>query len=114
LQYPLQEYNLSELNEPTLNQQSKQILQILTGKRTDPIKPLIEMESWKKKFNRWREWTTMLPSGLHLGHYKALLTTYYTETDPKRHVDQKLKKIEDELLEASLTIVSMAIITQTS
>jgi hypothetical protein len=29
--YPLQEYNLSELNEPTLNQQSMQILQILSG-----------------------------------------------------------------------------------
>jgi hypothetical protein len=51
---------------------------------------------------------------LHLGHYKALLTTYYLETDTERHVDQDLKKIQDELLEASLTIVNMAIKTQTS
>jgi hypothetical protein len=81
---------------------------------TDPIRPLIEIESWKKKFSKWRERTTTLPSGLHLGHYKALLTTYYLERDTECHVDQDLKKIQDELLEASLTIVNMAIKTQTS
>jgi hypothetical protein len=102
------------LNEPTLNQQSNQILQILSGKRTDPIKPLIKMESWKKKFSTWRESTTTLPSRLHLGHYKALLTTYYLETDTKFYVNQDLKKIQEKLLEACLTIVNMAIKTQTS
>jgi hypothetical protein len=112
--YPLQENYISEPNEPTLNQQSRQILQILSGKRMDPIKPLIEMESWKKKFSKWRERTATLPSGLHIGHYKALLTTYYLETDTECHVDQDLKKIQDELLETSLTIVNMAIKTQIS
>jgi hypothetical protein len=72
------------------------------------------MESWKKKFSEWRKRTTTLPSGLHLGHFKVLLTTYYLETDTECHLDQDLKKIQDKLLEASLTIVNLAIKTQTS
>jgi hypothetical protein len=42
------------------------------------------------------------------------LTTYYLETDTECHLDQDLKKIQDKLLEASLTIVNLAIKTQTS
>jgi hypothetical protein len=51
---------------------------------------------------------------LHLDHNEALLTTYYLETDTECHVDQDLKKIQDKLLEVSLTIIKMARMTQTS
>jgi hypothetical protein len=87
------------------------VLQILTGKSADPIELQIDKESWKNKFKKWSERTTTLPSGLHLGHNKTLITTYFKETEC--HVDQEIKKIQDELFETVLTISNMAIITQT-
>jgi hypothetical protein len=63
---------------------------------------------------KWSEKTTTSPSGLHLCHYKILITNYYEETDTDCQVDQELKKIQDELLEASITLVNMAILAPTS
>jgi hypothetical protein len=83
------------------------------GKSTDPIELQIDKEIWKNKFKKWSERTTTLPSGLHLGHYKTLITTYYKETETECHVDQEIKKIQDEIFETVLTIVNIAIVTQT-
>jgi exopolysaccharide biosynthesis protein len=60
--YSLQEYNLSESNELALKQQSKQILQILSGKRTDISNRLSKWKAGRKSQHmaraiRFASWT---------------------------------------------------------
>jgi hypothetical protein len=71
--YPYKEIEQMELDTLTYSPQSKRILQILTGKSTDPIESLIDTESWRNKFKKWSEKTTTSLSGLHLGLLKGLL-----------------------------------------
>jgi hypothetical protein len=37
---------------------------------------IITVEDWSKKLKKWKERTTTSPSGLHLGHHKALLSPH--------------------------------------
>jgi hypothetical protein len=38
----------------------------------------ITQEEWRNKFNHWKESTFTSPSGVHLGHYKSLLSMSQT------------------------------------
>jgi len=55
---------------------------------THRCKPSINYEAFEGKLKSWRESTSTSPSGLHLGHYKALLTRHefsdLPDTDPRR------------------------------
>jgi hypothetical protein len=43
---------------------------------TPESKPSIDYAAFEEKLKSWRESTSTSPSGLHLGHYKALLTRH--------------------------------------
>ena len=45
------------------------------------IPSAITLQEWTGKMNVWRETTTTSPSGMHLGHHKALLTDLSLEAD---------------------------------
>ena len=47
----------------------------------DPCKPTISDEEFVGKLKVWSESTTTSPSGLHLGHYKALIARHAYSTD---------------------------------
>ena len=45
--------------------------------------PTISFEDFRGKINAWRESTTTSPSGMHLGHYKALFAKHkYSHVPP--------------------------------
>jgi hypothetical protein len=71
---------------------------------TDTVTP----EEWIKRFKRWKEKTTMTPSGLHLGHYKALFSphTFSFEEESKQKQDLDCK--QQELLEVSIKLFNKA------
>ncbi|KAI2495020.1 hypothetical protein MHU86_19495 [Fragilaria crotonensis] len=49
--------------------------------RQNPSKPTITEEEFEGKLRVWTESTTTSPSGLHLGHYKALIAKHSYKTD---------------------------------
>jgi hypothetical protein len=49
--------------------------------RQNPSKPTITEEEFEGKLRVWTESTTTSPSGLHLGHYKALISKHSYKTD---------------------------------
>ena len=44
-----------------------------------PILSLVTSSDFKSFFAKWKENTSTLPSGKHLGHYKALLSPAFTD-----------------------------------
>jgi hypothetical protein len=71
---------------------------------TDTVAP----EEWIKRFKRWKETTTTSPSGLHLGHYKALFSphTFSFEEESKQKQDLDCK--QQELLEVTIELFNIA------
>ena len=52
----------------------------------------ITQEEWRNKFNHWKESTSTSPSGIHLGHYKTLLSTIYVPNDTQLVITLQLNK----------------------
>ena len=57
----------------------------------------IDPEVCKKRMMKWQEDTSTSPSGLHLGHYKAVYKphawTYELESEERKELDEKQLKI---------------------
>ena len=52
---------------------------------SDPIPSIIPLEEIKQAYRKWKESTNTSPSGIHLGHYHALLVNDgqpYTNNHP--------------------------------
>ena len=65
-------YNDPDDNVSLLLQHLKQTERIAAM----PISPTITEDDFRGKLQAWRETTTTSPSGLHLGHYKALFAKH--------------------------------------
>jgi hypothetical protein len=50
----------------------------------------IETEEWIQKFKVWKVSTTTSPSGIHLGHYKPLISPHH-----EHGLDQQQQEIGD-------------------
>ena len=82
----------------------------------DIIVPRITEDDWVAKIKKWREETTTSPSGMHLGHHKALCTPIFVPT-PKNSpgtntTDTVEPTVEDkrvELLQCQLQLLNYAI-----
>ena len=75
-----------------------QQLHLTTRAAQHTIKPSIDYEEFVGKLKKWRESTSTSPSGMHLGHYKALLARHefsdLPERDPRRaELDNKQTEI---------------------
>jgi hypothetical protein len=70
---------------------------------------IITLEDWSKRLKKWKERTTTLPSGLHLGHRKALLSphSYSFEDNSKDKVE--LDHEQNMILTAFLTLLNISI-----
>lgn len=70
----------------------------------------IEQEEWIHHMKRWKERTTTSPSGLHLGHHKALHAphnyTYEENGKQKQEMDYK----QNSILTAFLQVLNLALL----
>jgi hypothetical protein len=57
------------------------LIRLSNGNNLAPIDDAISLEDFQKGFQMWDEQTTTLPSGRHLGHYKAQLFTDGQDTE---------------------------------
>jgi hypothetical protein len=88
-------------------------------KQTDEIRqipncPTITLEEYVSKLRVWRESTATSPSGLHLGHYKAMIARHAyshvtdTDTEELRLCKAELDFKQSEILEVHLALLNYA------
>jgi hypothetical protein len=69
----------------------------------------IEYQEWINQMKHWKERTTTSPSGLHLGHHKALFSphkfTFEEDSEKKSELDEK----QQDILQAYMTIYNLAL-----
>lgn len=85
-------------------------LQSNTRAHETPHTPSIANEDFVNKLKTWRESTSTSPSGLHLGHYKALLARHefsdLSDKDPRR---AQLDQQQEEILSVHLKMINYAL-----
>ena len=102
------EYGGCDPNVKTLIRYIKQIASV----QALPIQPTITEKEFCGKLKVWRESTTTSPSGMHLGHYKALLGRHrYTnmpedEDEEHRTNREKWNRMQEEMLAVHLTLLN--------
>mmetsp|Transcript_30358 Transcript_30358/g.72755 ORF Transcript_30358/g.72755 Transcript_30358/m.72755 type:complete len:2117 (+) Transcript_30358:2729-9079(+) len=69
---------------------------------------LVTVDQYIRRIRRWRESTTTSPSGLHLGHAKALVNHFHSnvDKDPEHHYD--LLDTRQMVLEARVALLNYA------
>jgi hypothetical protein len=75
-----------------------------------PIQPSITQSEFIGKIKKWRESTSTSPSGLHLGHYKAMSARHeysdLKENDPQR---VEFENMVSDIVELHLQLVNYAL-----
>jgi hypothetical protein len=69
--------------------------------------PAITTAEWKKRIRRWKESTTTSPSGMHLGHARALISRH--SLDPKSPEGKSLSAIQEDLIQAHVSLLNYSI-----
>jgi Reverse transcriptase (RNA-dependent DNA polymerase) len=70
---------------------------------------IITLEDWSKKLKKWKERTTTSPSGLHLGHHKALLSPHSYSFEDNSKDKAELDHKQSMILTAFLTLLNISI-----
>eukprot|EP00957_Ditylum_brightwellii_P142958 10892499-Ditylum_brightwellii.AAC.1 len=97
------EYNNSELNFL----QSKLLEHCKKEHDNAIIGEEVQIYEWKDKIKTWKEQTTTLPLGKHLGHYKALLSQGLD--NPKSDEGKDLRAKQDILIEVHVDLLNYAL-----
>ena len=76
----------------------------------------ISADEFRNKLQVWRESTATSPSGLHLGHYKALIAKHKYSTIPEDEDDEhrtkreEINQMQDDLFNAHLSLINYALV----
>ena len=99
-QYPEQiqlHKNLPSDKHQHMEDMITEFLTQIEAQASETLSGVIDPESWRRRMMKWREDTSTSPSGLHLGHYKAVykphVWTYELESEEKKELDEKQQKI---------------------
>ena len=100
------DYHPSEVDTVT-QQVIKQLQKIPTH---STIKTTITSQAFRHKLRVWKESTTTSPSGLHLGHWKSLVTSHeHSRAPPDDESRLRLDAIQHSLLEAHLALLNYSL-----
>ena len=66
--------------------------------------PIFPKEKIKSAFRKWKESTTTSPSGIHLGHYKALLAPNFTQDQTSKQQSEYIWNIIYIIINASIQV----------
>lgn len=79
-------------------------------RQSHPIRPEIDIAAFHSKLKSWRESTATSPSGMHLGHYRAMIARHaYSDRDPDDPDRQRLDRIQHELSMLHLRLINYAL-----
>jgi len=83
------------------------LLQHCRSPQLDAISPIITEEDFSSKFKSWNERTSTSPSGIHLGHYKALVSRNDADHSTEEGAQVESKRME--LIRAHTSMLNYAI-----
>eukprot|EP00957_Ditylum_brightwellii_P060031 4557683-Ditylum_brightwellii.AAC.1 len=66
----------------------------------------ITKEQWKGKVSKWHKTTTPLPSGRHLGHFKALLCQF--AESPDTYEGREMFRKREDILDTHVSLLNYA------
>ena len=91
---------------PSIQQEflSRCRLTIPSPESKDP--PLITTADWTRRVRRWKERTTTSPSGLHLGHARALISPFSIKVHS--HRGQDLVTFQESMVKAHVSLLNYA------
>ena len=70
----------------------------------DKFNEKVSIKEFRKVMKKWRESTSTSPSGRHLGHYKACVTTIDRLLPPKERA--RLKRLQDQISSMYVTMIN--------
>ena len=76
----------------------------------DPLQsqvPLLTTTDWKRRIKRWKERTTTSPSGMHLGHARALIARH--SLDPSTVEGKELTAMQEDMIAAQVKLQNYAV-----
>ena len=100
-------------DEGSMSVLETEFIQELRSQSLPSITEFVDLHDWKRKFKTWRESTRTSPSGMHLGHFKSLLSNIYKVEEEKCEVDIEIFSAQQELFGATLRILNLAIAAET-
>jgi hypothetical protein len=74
----------------------------------------ISHKDWKRKIKQWKERTTTSPSGLHLGHHKALIAPHKFTFDKDSPEKSEMNQQQTDILQAYLKFLNLVLQSATS
>jgi hypothetical protein len=69
----------------------------------------ITQKEWRNKFNHWKESTSTSPSGVHLAHYKTLLSTIYVPNNTQLVMDMELYEKQNDFLNLHIRFINLGL-----
>jgi len=99
----------TEFDGDTFSELEKEFIKELRRQSLPSIPEKVDWSDWRQKFKTWRETTRTSPSGVHLGHFKSLLSKIYKVGEGQCDIDTDILSGQQVLFEATLTIVNLAI-----
>ena len=81
--------------------------QMVTSQKPTSVATYLSIYSLQKEFCKWKESTTTLPWQLHPGHWKKICIDYMEDKGSLK--EQELKKMQADILEAHLNLISYAL-----
>ena len=102
-------WNLEQFNNIDINSHSIvwKLREMIKQIDVDADKIEIDTEEWKHKFKFWRESTCTSPSGVHLGHFKALTETIYVIDDTQLEPDLQITNMQLEIFDLHLRLINV-------
>jgi hypothetical protein len=97
------DYSTSELSDI-----QALLLHHCQSKHLDALSLLITEAEFISKFKIWKESTSTLPSGLHLGHYKALVSRNNADLDTDE--GKLIEKQRKELISAHVAMINYSLL----
>jgi hypothetical protein len=96
------------INPQLRHSQEHHLVSIMQGMTPAVISCDISLQGWETKFKKWRERTRTYPSGVHLGHYKALLKPVIEGEDETMEVNLVILEMQNIMSQTHLEIVNLA------
>jgi hypothetical protein len=98
----------------TLHPLIQRFMHQITTSPVESTDNTISHKDWKRKIKRWKERTTTSPSGLHLGHHKALIAPHKFTFDEDSPEKSEMNQQQTDILQTYLKFLNLVLQSATS
>jgi len=101
------EFSNMQLEQSTPECKIQEAINEISVNNNDDLE--ITQEEWRNKFKHWKESTSTSPSGVHLGHYKTLLSTIYVPNDTQLVMDMEIFEKQNDIFNLHIRFINLVV-----